>query len=114
MSDVVGSGRVVAPSGAAVIATIAAVNLPKGRYDIVVTAHVSGAAAGDDANMALNVNGAALVSPVPHGVSGIEITTTYKDEVVDGINPVTVTAIGAGTASIVYGATIEATRVSAQ
>lgn len=114
MSDVTNAGRVVAPAAAGVIASVAAAVLPKGRYDIVVSAHVSGNAAADDANMALNVNGAAFASPVPHGVSGVNVTTTFKDEAVDGINPVTVTAIAIGTASIVYAATLELTRVQSQ
>lgn len=107
MPDIVGSGRVVAPAPAAVIATVAAP--PAGLYDIVVNASVSGAAAADTANMQLNKNAAALANPVPHGISGGNVSTTYKREQLDGVNPVQVLAIGAGTAAIVYEATIELT-----
>lgn len=107
MADIVGSGKVTAPTLGQVIATVAAP--PAGKYDITVHAWVSNAAVADEANMALNKNAAPLVSPIPHGVNGVDVSSVYKGENLDGVNPVTVTAIAAGTAAIVYEATIELT-----
>jgi hypothetical protein len=114
--DVVGAGRVVAPAALAVIAQIAAsaftpvsVATEEGEYDITVNASVSGNAAADTDNMALFVNGAALASPLPHGVSGGNVPSTYRKIRVDGVNPIQVQAIGIGTAAIVYAAEITAT-----
>lgn len=109
--DIAGSGRAVAPGAAAVLATIAAVNIPAGYYDIEVHGSVSNNAAADIGNLKLVKNGADFVNPVPHGVSGADVATKYRREYLDGINPVSVVVVGAGTAAIVYEATIELTPV---
>lgn len=108
MSDIVVSGRVVAPGALATIATVPAP--AAGRYTIKIDASVSGAAAADTDNMQLLYNGAVKETPIPQGISGTNVETLQFDEILDGVNPVTVQAIGAGTAAIVYEATIDLTR----
>lgn len=106
-SDLVGGGRVVAPTALAVVATLAAP--PKGLYNVAVHASVSGNAAADTANMKLQVNGADYINPIEHGISGGDVKAEFHDVDVDGVHALQVLAVGAGTASIVYSAEITAT-----
>lgn len=107
MPEVVGSGKVTAPTALQTIATIVAASAPAGLYDITIHASVSNAAVADESNMKLVKNGADFVVPIPHGVNGVDVVEVFRREQLDGINPVTVAAVGAGTAAIVYEATIE-------
>jgi hypothetical protein len=106
----VGSGVVTAPGAGAVIASIAAASLAAGVYEVRVKAGVSNNAVADLSNMELQRGGVDLVSPIPEGASGSD-EEVVLNVAVDGAQALEVKAIGAGTASIEYAATIVATRV---
>lgn len=111
------AGRAVAPAAQAALATISHTLLPAGYYDVHVKASVSGAAAAENGNIGLytQVGVAALVAvaaPTPSGISGAWSEETYSGMLLDGTQDLVVAAIGAGTASIVYSADVEARRES--
>lgn len=112
MAEIDASGRAVAPTAGQAVVTVAAP--PAGQYDIHVKASVSGAAAADTGNMGLYKGagtGSPIAAPTPHGISGAFAEETYRGVVLDGATSVTVQAIGAATAAIVYEATLELTKV---
>jgi hypothetical protein len=105
------SGSVTAPAAGAAIATIAAGALPAGRYRIHTEAGVSGNAVADLGNMRLRRGAVDLVSPIPSGASGGMEDFDLEDVELDGASALAVQAIGVGTASIEYNATITAYRI---
>lgn len=112
--EAVNTGKATAPTAGTAVATIAAGALPAGEWDINVKGTVSGNAAGDTGNMGLykgTGTGSPIAAPTPHGVSGAFADETYHSVSLDGSTALTVQAIGNGTASIVYEAVIEATKV---
>lgn len=109
--SLIGSGVVVAPGVAGVIASIASGSLPAGKYEVRVMAGVSNSAVADLNNMELQRGGVDLVSPIPQGASGQSDDLVVPRVDLTGAQALEVKAIGAGTASIEYVATIVATRV---
>jgi len=107
-----GSGKATAPTAGTAVATLAVPSA--GEYDITVNAMVSGAAAADTGNMGLyqgTGTGSPIAAPTPHGVSGAFVSQKYPSVPLTGLSLLTVQAIGNGTASIVYAATIIAEKV---
>lgn len=100
-------GEVTAPAANAAICTLAAP--PAGTYEVYVAGWVSAAAAADATNIELRRAGSALYTPllvaVTHGFHRYRIT-------LDGAQNLSVNAIGAGTASVIYAAEIIALRVA--
>ena len=109
--EVFASGSAVAPAANAVIVTLAAANLPAGKYRVQVDSSVSNNAVADVGNLRLRRAGVDLVSPLPHGVNGQPKEFIVDEVDLDGTQNLTVEAIGAGTAAIEYNATIEALRI---
>lgn len=107
----IASGIVTAPGAGGDICQIAAASLPAGQYNIKTEAGVSGNAVGDLSNMQLLRGASALVSPLPHGASGQLEDLELEQIALDGTQALTIEAIGAGTASIEYTATLTAVKV---
>lgn len=100
------AGEATAPAAAAAIATLAAP--PAGTYDVQVGTWISAAAAADATNLELRRAGVALFSPILV-VSGAA-RRVYR-LTLDGAQNLSVNAIGAGGAGVIYVAEIIATRV---
>lgn len=99
--------NVVAPGAGATVATLAAP--PPGIYEIVFTAAAgSGAVAADDGNVKLVFNGVNQLLGV-NTKGGSNRIARVK---LDGTNPVTLAAIGAATAAVVYTGTLTLTRIA--
>lgn len=113
--SVSGYGNATAPAANAAIATIASGSLPSGYYKVAVEASIDAGApaAGDRDNMELRAGAAVLkrivVNPVTSPMTGF-IREFFIN--LNGSTALTVNANGAGTASVVYRASITATRVS--
>lgn len=99
-------GKVTAPTLGQAIATLAAP--PAGTYEVQVNAWVSASAAADASNVELRRAGSALYTPLI--VATQSSPRTYRITL-NGAQNLTVNAIAAGTASVVYTAEIVATRV---
>ena len=100
------AGEVTAPAAGAAIATLAAP--PVGVYDVVLDVWLSAAAAADASNMKLQRGGADLFSPL--FVVNNPIEHRYRITL-NGSQNLSVVAIAAGGAGVVYCAQITATRI---
>jgi hypothetical protein len=100
-------GNVVGPG---VTTTIASVGiLPAGDYELRVAASVgAGALAADDGNMQLFGNAAIVVVALPSKGGEVVIPRWTAN----GTNSLIVRTAGAGTAGVVYTATLIATRIN--
>lgn len=107
--SLVASGTATAPGAGTAIATLAAP--PAGLYSVAVLVSVgTAAAAAENSNMQLKVGATAFGAvPIP-GVAGATAGMTYILSL-SGVDAITINAVGAGTAAVVYGATISATRI---
>lgn len=109
------SGAVTAPGAGATIVTVpSSGSLAPGTYAVTWETGLSGAAAAGDANnMGLYLNGVLQAESVNPGAAGswqqeaVEVTSTTAAPAV-----LTVKAIGAGTASVIYSAEVVATPVA--
>lgn len=101
------AGNVTAPGAGAAIATLAAP--PAGAYEIRVSLERGGAAsvAADIGNFAIKKGATTLVAAAQAGADIVLERVTL-----DGASAVTVNAVGAATAGVVYSASIRATRVA--
>lgn len=108
LSDSLNAGaNVTAPGAGAAIATLAAP--PKGVYEVRVAAKTgAGTVAADDGNVQLKAGATVLVGAVP--TSGQEIVLDRVT--LDGATALTLNAVGAATAAVVYTGRITATRVA--
>lgn len=96
----------VAPGAGATVVSIAAP--PKGIYEILAAAAVgAGAVAADNGNVKLLYNGATQINGVPT----VGIQQRIPRVTLDGTNAVTLAAIGAATAAVVYTGEIILTRI---
>lgn len=97
---------IVAPGAGAAVANIAAP--PKGIYEVLVCAAVgAGAVAADNGNVKLSYNGAVQINGVPT----VGVQQRIPRVTLDGVNAVTLAAIGAATAAVVYTGEIILTRI---
>lgn len=101
------SGNTTAPAAGATVATTG--NLPAGTYTVAWTVGLQGAAAAADANNfeLVDSNGVVLVSVNP-GAAG-EFPQPNVEVTIAQSTAISVKAVGAGTAAIVYSAEISVT-----
>jgi hypothetical protein len=103
------AANVTAPGAGVTIVTLAAASLPKGVYEIRVSAKTGVAsAAADDGNVQLRAGGVPVIAALP---------TNGQEEVIDrltldGATALTLFVVGAATAAVVYTGRITATRVA--
>lgn len=105
-------GTATAPGAGAELVDLAAAQLPHGRYRIDVECCFSAGtpAAADDGNFAIR-RGATVVKRL---ATVRNTTTMFKASILlnlDGTLDVSVNTVGAGTAGVVYTASLSATRV---
>jgi hypothetical protein len=99
-------GNVTGPGAVATIATLGVV--PLGIYEIRVRVSVgAGALAADNGNMQLFLNNVIDMAALP--TNGDEVVIPRRS--LNGANSVLVRSVGAGTAAVVYTASITATQV---
>ena len=104
------ANSVTSPGAGATIASLAAP--PAGKYLIDVTVFLSGTAETALKNLRLLYNGATKVDTIPSISAGGVLTFRVPYASLDGTNPVTLIAIGAGVVGAVYNAVIVATRLA--
>jgi len=107
-------GSATAPGAGAAISSIASAQLPAGYYQIDVEASIDAGApaAADRDNMEVREGATTIKRIVVNPVSNTVPARVSVRRVLDGATNVSVNAVGAGTASVVYRASITATRLA--
>ena len=114
-ASVCGHGTATSPGAAASIASVAAASLTAGQvYKLDVYAYIDGtvAAATDDDNMRLVINGVTIGATLCINANTADqnpVSMTIVTPAVDGVHNITLQTIVAGTAGAVYHGTLIAT-----
>lgn len=105
-------GTLTAPTALAVIATIVSGSLPAGMYQIDCQAVFAGGApaAAEDLNIALSRQGTIVKRLISPRVLHVPFSASIQ-LIFSGAQALTVIAVGAATASVVYNVSVTATKI---